>query len=91
MAYKKGINDLILDKMITIQGNATNKIKEITKGQAPFAAEKITNEDKLRIVNGLSPDDMGQLIQEFGPEALNQLIFEAKSFEMSRKKKLGGI
>jgi cytochrome c556 len=90
MSEKRGINDLILGKMKKIQNKSMNKIVEITKGQAPFAAEKVSNDEKLDIVNSLSDKDMLTLLQEFGEEAVNQLIYEAKSYERKKQAKLGG-
>jgi hypothetical protein len=83
----KGINDIILKKEIDLQNRAIGKIKEITKGTDPFAAEKVSDEDILHMVNTIDGQDMLQLVTEFGADSVNQLVSQAKLYEM---KKYGG-
>jgi hypothetical protein len=83
----KGINDIILQKEIGLQNRAISKIKEKTKGTDPFAAEKVSDAELLHLVNTIDGQDMLQLVSEFGVDSVNQLVSQAKTYEM---KKYGG-
>lgn len=78
---KEGINDKVLAKQLAIQRRAVSKVAEVCKGQEPFAAEKVPARKVMEIINGLSMEDMNTLVKEFGVEAVNKKIYEAKRYE----------
>lgn len=83
---KVGINDKILEKQIALQQRAIKKIGEMVKGSNPFAMERIDPDLKLWAVNNLGSEDVMDLINEYGEDKINQLIGEAKMYEMRRRK-----
>jgi len=87
MADKEGINDKVLQKQMRLQNLAVDKIKEICKGKQPFATVRVTDQQKLDLVNSLGYQDVAALVQEFGMEKVNQLIGEAKLYEQKQRAK----
>lgn len=78
---KEGINDKVLAKELAIQNRAVAKIAESCKGQEPFASERVPGKKVMEIMNGLSLEDMNQLVTEFGEDAVNKKIYEAQRYE----------
>lgn len=87
---KEGINERIMKKQLEIQQRAVNKVAEILQGEKPFAMERVPDEDKYNIVQSLNPSEMQMLIQEFGFEKVNRLVFEAKMWERKQLQRRGG-
>ncbi len=82
---KEGINDLILKKMMDLQNRTVVKIGEMLKGEKPFAQEKVDPQVIVDTIHGLGYLDVHALIQEFGQEKVEQLIYEAKRHELKRQ------
>ncbi len=83
---RKGINDLILEKQLDIQGRAVKKIGEILKGERPFASTQVDTDTRIEAVNNLGYLDMQDLVNEFGPDKIERLVYETKILEARKEK-----
>ncbi len=81
---RAGLNDLILQKQVEIQERAIKQIRETLHGEKPFAMVKVDNKIVIDAVNGLGDMDMEALVDEFGTDRINQLIWEVKRMENRR-------
>ncbi len=79
-----GIQDKVLEKIQRLHGLAVEKIKDTTKGKRPFASEKVDPEQVIYWKNTLGYNDLGTLLQEFGPETINKLLYEIHVMEQRR-------
>lgn len=82
---REGINDQVLEKIAGLQNRAVSKIKEITKGDKPFASEEIKWGDINNALDSISNIEMNQLIMENGFDAVNNLIGQARMNDRRRK------
>ena len=74
---KTGLNDKVLEKIIDLQNKVSNKIVEKTKGDKPFASVKMPDDEIIWAIRNTSEQDRMALIQEFGTEAVNKLLYKA--------------
>ena len=86
MSKKIGINEIILEKQIKLQERAIAKIVNIVKGEKPFAMEEISPDEKLWVVDNLGSQDVNDLINEFGLDAVDRLYGEAIELKNRRSK-----
>ncbi len=83
---RTGLNELIVNKQMAIQKRALKKIDDMLKGDKPFRMERQDPQILIDAVNNLGYMDMMNLRQEFGDDAVNWVIGEAKKLEMRRQK-----
>jgi len=81
---KKGINDLITEKTMKLDQNIIKKTEEILKGTKPFASKELDPDMFLWAVNNIGYQDLAELRQEFGDEAVGKLKYEAVKLEAKR-------
>ena len=87
MSDKKGINDLILEKILKMDSMAREKIIETLKGQKPFASTKIDPDEYLWHVQHLSPEGRRELTEEFGQEAMFSVMGRAAEIMNKRDRR----
>lgn len=88
---KRGINDKILSNIMELQDRSVKKIKALTRGDAPFAQEPVKMSDVSNMFRSLDPNDMTQLIVEFGPAEVEKLLSEVRLWEMKQGGQYGGL
>lgn len=82
---KTGLNDKALNRIIQLQGKTTAKIAEFTKGTKPFAQKPLPMDEVIWALRNTSEQDRMTLIQEFGADAVNKLLYKAIMTENRRK------
>ena len=83
---KTGINDKVLDRMVSLQGKTSNKIAEYTKGTKPFAKKPLSDDEVLWAIKNSSEQDRIMLSAEYGIEAVNKLLYKAIMTENRRNR-----
>jgi hypothetical protein len=83
---KRGVNDKVLEKMLDINGRAVSKIKSHLKGTQPFASREIPPEDLIYAKNNIGFQDIPDLVNEFGRDAVNKLLYDITVMESKRQK-----
>lgn len=83
---RRGINDKVLKRMLELNGKITQKIRDNLKGVAPFASKPIPPEELIYAKNFIGFQDLTELVNEFGPDRVNELIFDITMMENRRKK-----
>lgn len=86
MPSKIGMNDIILSKMLKLNQRASDKITSLLKGDQPFASEKVDPDTILYAVNNIGYQDLADLQNEYPPEMLSKLRYEAFLIEQRRNK-----
>jgi hypothetical protein len=71
---REGSLDIILNKMLTKKGKVVNKLVKQLKGEKPFASVPFTPAQKIWAADNVGTEDMGELIQEFGEEAVGYTL-----------------
>ncbi len=83
---RTGTNDKILKRMTELNGKVTLKIRDNLKGVAPFASKPIPPEELIYAKNFIGFQDLTELVNEFGADKVNELIFDITMMENRRKK-----
>ena len=83
---KHGINDRVLKRMIELNGKVSLKIRDNLKGIAPFASKPIPPEELIYAKNFIGFQDLTELVNEFGADKVNELIYDITMLENRRKK-----
>ena len=81
---KENFGDVVLSKILQNIEGASDKLAEQYKNVKPFDSKQIPKEDLLRTYDNLGIQDMQQLIQKHGEDAVNEYIYD---MEMLRRKK----
>jgi len=81
---KEGLNDKILNKVLKMSDRITDRIAIETKGQKPFASVEMHAEDLIWASDNLGYEDMTDLINEFGYDAVNRQLFEINKLKKRR-------
>jgi hypothetical protein len=74
---KIGINDKALNRIISLQGKASTKLADYTKGTKPFAQKQMSSEEITWALRNTSEEDRMTLIQEYGADAMNKLLYKS--------------
>ena len=81
---KKGINDIILDKIIDLDTKAAKKAAEILKGERPFSSKELDPDMFIWAVDNLGFEDMAELRQMYTDDAINKMIYDAHVIRQRR-------
>jgi len=71
---REGSLDIILNKMLTRKGKLVSNLTKQFKGEKPFATVPFTSAQKIWAADNVGTEDMGELIQEFGEEAVGYAL-----------------
>jgi len=84
---KPNIADIVVDKLHERRRMLQFKLADKYKSTKPFRMEPISNEEMLLQYNMLTPEKMATLIDNYGRDAVNELVF---TMEKMKQKKMGG-
>ena len=76
-AALKGIGDIIEE--------VSDSIAIEFKGKKPFDKEPVSNEEMLYHYNQLTPEQMDNLIQTKGRDAVNEMIYKMEQLKQRRR------
>ena len=82
---KKGINDLILNKIMDLDTRSSKKIAQILKGDRPFSSKELDPDMYVWAVNNLGSQDLQELRQMYTDEALSKVKYDAVKIEQRRQ------
>ena len=68
--------DDVLDKVMNRQRGVSDTIAQRFKGTSPFATEKLSPTAKIWAIDNLGIEDMNELRQEFGDEAIGYMLYQ---------------
>ena len=71
---REGSLDVILNKMLTRKGKLVGNLTKQFKGEKPFATIPFTSAQKIWASENLGTEDMGELRQEFGDDAVGYAL-----------------
>ena len=83
---EKSIFDLVVDDLVERQRMAKAELQERFKRSKPFRMEPIPPEEMLYEYNTLTPEKMNTLIDTYGRETVNEMIFEMEQLKQRRQK-----
>jgi len=72
---RENVGDVLVEKIIQRKTKVTDLISRQYKSTRPFASRKLSTEEQLWAIDNLGFEDMQELRQEYGDEALNDLLF----------------
>jgi len=78
--------DDVVDILLERQRLVRAELKTRFKKTKPFRLEPMSNDEALYYYNQLTPDKMSQLIETYGREAVNEMIYQFES--LKRKKEV---
>ena len=79
----ENIGDLVLSQTMKVMDNVSEYISKEYKGVKPFDKKKIDNRELIYALDHASPEYMQSKIQEYGPDVVNEFIYEV---EMARSR-----
>jgi len=82
----ENVADNILAKMNKRVDAVAKRLSNQYKGVKPFDAREIKPEDQLFWYEQLAPADMDFLIEKYGRDAINELIFSMEQLKARRSK-----
>ena len=74
MALKKGLGDLVIDKLHERRLLVRQKLAQQYKRTKPFRMEEVSTAEQLYDFNQLTPEAMAELRQQAGNEAVDAYI-----------------
>lgn len=80
--------DLVVDELVERQQLVKQELAERFKKTKPFRMEPVDPAEMLYEYNTMTPEKMDGLINTFGRESVNDLIY---NMENLKKKKQGGV
>lgn len=86
MASEENIYDLVVDELTERQRMVKDELRSRFAKTRPFRMEPMSNDEALYYYNQLTPDRMSQLIETYGREAVNEMIYQFES--LKRKKEV---
>lgn len=72
----KPLADTVFEKTLAYQNKVLDNIKTFI-GDRPFNSKKLDPKKLVGVVDSLTPEEMGQLVAEFGEHNVNWLIYQA--------------
>ena len=81
---KDNTYDLVLSKLEKRIDMASDRMAKNFKGMKPFDKEPIKTNELLQHYEGLTPEDIVYLIEQHGPNTVNDFIGEMETAKMRR-------
>ena len=75
---KEGRGDKVTELVIQRRGKLSDFISSEFKSQKPFASEQLPVKDQIWAIDSIGTQDIVELEQEFGREALNTLFYQVE-------------
>ena len=72
---RENVGDLLVGKIIERKDKVSGLIARQYKSVQPFASRQLSREEQLWAVENLGFEDMQELRQEYGDDAINNLLF----------------
>jgi len=82
---KENYADKVVDRLHERFGRVRERLEERFKGTNPFRQESISEDEMYLYYRQLTPEDMNTLIQQKGPEVVNNFIGRMKQYEQRKK------
>ena len=76
--------DLVVDELVERHRLVRAELVKRFKRTRPFRMEKISDEEMLNSYNNLTPEIMSDLINRYGRENVNEMIFTMEKLKAKR-------
>jgi hypothetical protein len=86
---REGSMDKVNNKILQRYSNVADLMANQLKGLKPFATERFSPEQRIWAVDNLGYEDMTDLVNEFGMDAVGYMLAETEKLRQRRNKSLG--
>ena len=83
---KDSRQDIIVDMLLDRFGKVKQEIARQSKGVKPCRREAGSNDELIYIYDNASLEDMQYVIDTYGPDAVNQRLFEVNQLRTKRRR-----
>ena len=77
---REGSADIVRQKILSRKAGVSGKISSQFKGVQPFNAELVTTDEQIWAIERLTFQDMDEIAQTYGPEAIVELQNMRKNY-----------
>ena len=81
---EKHFGDIVVDKLKERRDVVRATLKQRFKRTQPFRMEKISDEEMLALYNSTTPEQMVDMINQYGAKSVNDYIGEMESLKERR-------
>jgi len=82
---EESIHDLALDELHERRRLVQEELTKQYKGKKPFRMEPVDNDTLLYIYDNMTTEDMNYAIETYGPESVNDWLFEMNKLKTRRE------
>ena len=82
---KDSRQDIIVDRLLDRFGKVKEELARQSKGVKPYRREAGSNDELFYIYDNASPEDIQYVLDTYGPDAVNQRLFEINQLKARRK------
>ena len=83
---KEGYANRIMGKIEARVERVSDKMAKEFKGIQPFDTERVSPEQQLRDYEQLRPQDIVNMIRQYGPDAVDKFIYENEQLKQRRQR-----